>query len=101
MPHDLAPPRRVGAAIPVPLHHDGGPIVGLDDGPEVGPEGAVRSLFPGEVCAAETAGYRPFTASIGDEERLLPAAIKADRSAFRIGEADATTAQASSATPAL
>ena len=35
-PDDLTASRWAGAAIPVPLHHDRGPIVGLDDGTEVG-----------------------------------------------------------------
>jgi hypothetical protein len=52
-------------------------------------EGAVRSLFPGEVRAAEAPGYRTLAASLGDKERLLPTAVKADRPALGIGEADA------------
>src|SRR6516225_10169121 len=64
-PDDLTAFRRVGAAIPVPLHHDRGPIIGLDDGPEVGPEGPGRTLLAGEVRAAETPGYRALAASLG------------------------------------
>jgi hypothetical protein len=73
----------------VPLHHDRGPIVGLDDGTEVGPEGAFRALLPGEVRAPEAPGYRPLTAPLSDKEQLLPAAVEADRPALGIGEPDA------------
>src|SRR5215469_17392756 len=37
-PDDLAAFWRVGPAVPVPLDHDRGPVVGLDDGAEVRPE---------------------------------------------------------------
>src|SRR3984957_1644869 len=87
--YDLAAPRRVGAPIPVPLNHDRGSVVGLNDGPEVGAEGPIRALLPGEVGSAETAGYRALAAPFSDEEHLLPAAAEADRPALRIGEADA------------
>ena len=80
-PDDLAAFLRVGTAIPMPLNHDRGPVVGLDDSPEVWPEGAGRALLPGEVRAAEPPGDPPLTASLGDEEHLLPAAVKADRPA--------------------
>ena len=46
-PDDLTMFGRVGAPVPVPLHHDHGPVVDLDDGPEVGPEGAGRALLRG------------------------------------------------------
>ena len=39
-PDDLAAFGWVGTAVPVPLNHDRGPVVGLDDSPEVWPEGA-------------------------------------------------------------
>src|SRR3984957_19935605 len=42
--YDLTAPRRVGTSIPVPLNHDRGPVVGLDNGPEVGAEGPIRAL---------------------------------------------------------
>jgi hypothetical protein len=44
-----------------------GPVVGLDDRPEVRPEGTRRAFFPGEVGAAEPAGYRSFAASLGED----------------------------------
>src|SRR5215467_6754753 len=44
-PDDLTASRWVSAAITVPLHHDRGAIVGLDDGAEVGPEGAFCALL--------------------------------------------------------
>jgi len=45
----------------VQLNHDHGPVIGLDDGPEVWPEGTPRTLFAGEVGAAEAAGYPALT----------------------------------------
>src|SRR6266853_4819195 len=57
-PHDLAASRRVGAPVPVQLHHDHGPVVSLDDGAEVWPERAGRAFAAGEVRSAETPGYR-------------------------------------------
>ena len=54
-PDDLAAFQRVGTAVAVPLHHDHGPVVGLDDSPEVRPERTSRALFPGEVGSAEPA----------------------------------------------
>jgi hypothetical protein len=88
-PHDLTASRRVGAPVPVPLHHDHGPVVRLDDGPEVRPERAGRAFTAGKVRPAETPGHRTLTASPGDKEQLLPAAVKADRPALGIGESDA------------
>jgi hypothetical protein len=61
----------------VPLHHDHGPVVGLDDGAEVGPEEAFRAFLAGEVRAAETPGDRSLAASLGEKEQLLPAAVEA------------------------
>src|SRR2546429_8669911 len=46
----LAGLRRVGAAIPVPLHHDHGPVIGVDDGPEVRPEGPSAPSFRGKFA---------------------------------------------------
>lgn len=43
-PEDLTTPRRVGATIPVSLNHDDGPIVSLDDSPEIWSEGTARAL---------------------------------------------------------
>jgi hypothetical protein len=73
----------------MPLHHDHRPVVGLDDRPEVRPERTSRALLQREVRAAEPPGYRPFTAPLGEEEHLLPAAVQADRPALGISEADA------------
>lgn len=49
-PDDLTAPRWIGAAIAVPLHHDRGPIVGLDDGAEVRPEGPSAPSFRGKFA---------------------------------------------------
>src|SRR5580704_1163026 len=57
-PDDLAAFWRVGPAVAVPLHHDHRSVVGLDDSPEVWPEGASLAFLTGEVRAAEPAGYR-------------------------------------------
>jgi hypothetical protein len=88
-PDDPAASRWVGAAIAVPLHHDHGAVVGLDDGAEVGPEGPFRAVAAWEVRAAEPPGDRALAASLGDKEQLLPAAVQADRPALGVGEADA------------
>jgi hypothetical protein len=58
----------VGAAIPVPLNHDHVPVVGLDDGAEVRPEGAFRAFLPGEVRSAEATGDRSLAAPLGDKK---------------------------------
>jgi hypothetical protein len=87
--NDLPASRRVGAAVPMPLEHDGGTIVGLDDGAEVRPERADRAVPLGKVRPAEPPGYGTFAASLGEEEQLLPATVKGDGPAFGIGEADA------------
>jgi hypothetical protein len=47
------------------------------------------ALLPGEIRAAEPPGDRPLTASVRDEEHLLPAAVEADGPALGIDEADA------------
>jgi hypothetical protein len=88
-PDDLTPSRWVGAAVTVPLNHDRGPVIGLDDGAEVWPERAGRALALGEIRSAESPRDRAFTASVGNEEQLLPAAIEGDAPALRIGEPDA------------
>src|SRR6185437_6374033 len=88
-PDDLAALRRVGTAIAVPLHHDHRPVVGLDDSPEVRPEGTSRAFLPGKVGSTEPAGYRPFAEAFGEKEHLLPAAVQADRPALGISEPDA------------
>ena len=54
-PDDLTAPRWVGAAVPVPLHHDHGPVLGLDDGAEVGPEGAFGAVAAGGSSRRGTA----------------------------------------------
>jgi hypothetical protein len=52
-----------------------------------GPEGAFCALLAGEVRTPEAPGDRPLTATLGDKEHLLPAAVEADRPALGIGEA--------------
>ena len=76
--HDLTASQRVSAPVPVPLHHDHGPVVGLDNGPEVRPEGTGRAFAAGEVRSAEPPGDRALAASLGDKEQLLPAAVEAN-----------------------
>jgi hypothetical protein len=88
-PDDLTAPWRIRAAIPMPLKHDGGSIVGLDDGTKVWPERAGRTVPLGKVRPTEAPGYRTLTAPLGDKEQLLPAAIQADAPALGIAEADA------------
>jgi hypothetical protein len=85
---DLTAFRRIGAAIPVPLHHDRGAVVGFDDGPEVGPEWPGRTLLLREVRATEAPGDRTLATSLGEKEHLLPAAVEADCPALGIGETD-------------
>ena len=75
-PHDLTATRRVGATIPVPLNHDRRPIVSLDDRSEVWPERAGRALPAWKVRPTKAPSYRTLTASLGDKEQLLPAALE-------------------------
>ena len=72
----------------MPLHHDHGPILGLDDGAEVGPEGAVGAVAAGEVRVAGPPADPALAAPFGEEEQLLPAAVQAYRPALGLGEAD-------------
>jgi hypothetical protein len=57
-PDDLAASRWICAAIPVPLEHDGGPFVGLDDSAEIWAERPGRTLPLGKFAPRK----RPVTA---------------------------------------
>ena len=64
---DLAASWRVGAAIAVPLEHDGGPVVGPDDSAEIRPERPGRTLPLGKFAPRK----RPVT-----EPSQRPSAMK-------------------------
>ena len=85
-PDDLAAPGWIGPPIPVPLEHDHGPVLGLDDGAEVRPKRSIRTMPAGEVRAAEAAADSALAPALGEEEVLLPAAVEADHPALWIGE---------------
>jgi hypothetical protein len=83
---DDAAADRVGTAVAVPLEHDRRPVVGLDDGAEIGAEGTVLAAAR-EVCPPEPAADTSVAPSLGEVEVLLPTAAQPDCPPLRIGEA--------------
>jgi len=83
---DLPPSGWIGAAISVQLDDDGGAVVGIDSGAEVGPERSGCGPALGEVHAAEVTTDQALASAFGEEQMLLPPAFEADHPALRIAK---------------
>jgi hypothetical protein len=85
---DLPSPRWVGAAISVPLEHDGRAVVGVDDGAEVWTERPRCGSTMRKVRAAEATTDGALAAALGEQQVLFPPALEPDHPALWIGEAN-------------
>lgn len=76
--NDLAPPNGIGPAIPVPLEHENGSVVGLDHGAEVRTERPIRAMTHREIRTSKPPADIALATTFRKKERLYPASLQLD-----------------------